>query len=246
MCLGKCSLLVALVFLVLGMPAAAQPRSEAPAVTRLATGHLSSVVGLPFYFRLYAAHLPAAQPASYRGSAAMVYGMSGAAAIELDGGGVQPLVKGTGAFIASGQGATIRAAASEPTDLLLFVVSALPNQRPPFDRPAVTKELYRTPDAMPGLKPGPYEFSLARLTFPAGMPAGQPHYRTGAALNYVLAGTGSLIAAGKTQPMPAGTAQAALSGWFHQWANPGDTPLVILEAQITQEGAASVVPEPAK
>jgi quercetin dioxygenase-like cupin family protein len=246
MCLGRCSLVTALVFALLGVSAEAQPQSETPAVTRLVTGHLTSVVGLPFYFRLYGAHLPPAQHASYRGSAAMAYGLSGEAAIELDGGGVQPLVKGTGAFIGAGQGATIKAAASAPTELLLFIVSALPNQRPPFDRPAVTKELYRTPDAMPGLKPGPYEFSLARLTFPPGTQEAQPHYRTGAALNYILAGTGSLIADGKTQPMPAGTARAALSGWFHKWANPGDTPLVILEAQITQEGAAPVVPEPAK
>lgn len=58
--IGRCfaaSLLVAL----LGMPAVAEPQSESPVATVLATGHLASVVALPVYFRLYRAHLPAAQ-----------------------------------------------------------------------------------------------------------------------------------------------------------------------------------------
>lgn len=236
-------LAVVLVLALLGMPAVAQAQSESPVSTLLAAGHLESIADLPFYFRLYGAHVPAAQRVTYRGSSAMLYGLKGAPEVEIEGGAARPLAEGAGVFIAPGQAVTIRAPVSGPTDLLLFVLSAHPNQRPPFDRPAVSKELYRAPVALPGLKPGPYEFSLARLTFPAGMPADAPHYQTGAALNYILAGTGSLIADGKTQPMPAGTAQAAVSGWFHQWANPGDTPLVIVRAEITQKGAASVVPE---
>jgi mannose-6-phosphate isomerase-like protein (cupin superfamily) len=253
--LGKGSVL-ALIFAVLGMPAIAQTQpsrappggaqSETPAPTLLATAHLEGVANLPYFFRLYRARLPAAQHASYRGSGAMLYDLRGAAAIEIEGDGVQPLAEGAGVFVAAGQAVTIRAPASEPADLLLFVLSARPNQPPPLDRPAVTKELFRTGEALPGLHAGAYEFTLTRLTLPAGMSADAPHYRTGAALNYILAGTGSLIADGKTEPMPAGTAQASLSGWFHQWANPGDTPLVIVRAEITQEGAPAVVPEPAK
>lgn len=256
---GTCSVL-ALVFAVLGThlvrpqsagaqsagAQSAEAQSEIPAPTLLATAHLEGVANLPYFFRLYRARLPAAQHATYRGSGAMLYDLKGAPAIEIEGGAVQPLAEGAGVFVAAGQAVTIRAAASEPTDMLLFVLSARPNQPPPLDRPAVTKELFRTGEALPGLNPGPYDFTLARLTLPAGMSADAPHYRTGAALNYILAGTGSLIADGKTEPMPAGTAQASLSGWFHQWANPGDTPLVIVRAEITQEGAPAVVPGPAK
>jgi hypothetical protein len=256
---GTCSVL-ALVFAVLGthlvrpqsagaQSAGAQSteaQSEIPAPTLLATAHLEGVANLPYFFRLYRARLPAAQHATYRGSGAMLYDLKGAPAIEIEGGAVQPLAEGAGVFVAAGQAVTVRAPASEPTDLLLFVLSARPNQPPPLDRPAVTKELFRTGEALPGLNPGPYDFTLARLTLPAGMSADAPHYRTGAALNYILAGTGSLIADGKTEPMPAGTAQASLSGWFHQWANPGDTPLVIVRAEITQEGAPAVVPGTAK
>jgi hypothetical protein len=256
---GTCSVL-ALVFAVLGThlvrpqsagaqsagAQSAEAQSEIPAPTLLATAHLEGVANLPYFFRLYRARLPAAQHATYRGSGAMLYDLKGAPAIEIEGGAVQPLAEGAGVFVAAGQAVTVRAPASEPTDLLLFVLSARPNQPPPLDRPAVTKELFRTGEALPGLNPGPYDFTLARLTLPAGMSADAPHYRTGAALNYILAGTGSLIADGKTEPMPAGTAQASLSGWFHQWANPGDTPLVIVRAEITQEGAPAVVPGTAK
>jgi hypothetical protein len=253
--LGAC-LVLALVFAVMGMQAVAQPQSagaqsagaqwEIPAPTVLATAHLESVADLPYYFRLYRARLPAAQHATYRGSGAMLYDLKGASAIEVEGAAARPLAEGAGVFVAAGQAVTVRAPASEPADLLLFVLSARPNQPPPLDRPAVTKELFRTGESLPGLHAGPYEFTLTRLTLPAGMSADAPHYRTGAALNYILAGTGSLIADGKTEPMPAGTAQASLSGWFHQWANPGDTPLVIVRAEITQEGAPAVVPETAK
>lgn len=243
--IGRC-FAAPLLFALLGMPAVAEPQSESLVTTVLATGHLASVVALPVYFRLYRVHLPAAQLATYRGSSAMLYDLSGAAAIDIAGAGDQPLSQGAGAFVAGGQDATIRASASEPVDLLLFVLSHRPNQRPPLDHPAITKELYRAPVALPGLQRGPYEFTLARLTFPAGMQAKPPYYWTGAALNYILTGTGALTADGKTEAMPAGTAQAALSGWFHQWANPGDMPLVIVRASITQQGAAAVVPEPAK
>ncbi len=245
--LGKCSVL-ALVFALLGVQAVAQPQpqSESSAPTLLATGPLASVVDLPFYFRLYRARVPAAQHATYRGSSAMLYDLSGAAAMEIEGGGAQRLAEGAGAFVEAGRAVTISAPASEPADLLLFVLSARPNQPPPLDRPAVTKELYRTPDSLPGLRGGTYEFTLARLTFPVGMPANPPHYRTGAALNYIVAGTGSLIADGKTEPMSTGMAQFSPAGWFHQWANPGNTPLVILQANMNQEGAPALVPEPTK
>src|SRR5688572_24672418 len=155
-----------LVCAVLVMPAVAQPQSDGPVSTVLATGRLPSVVDLPFYFRLYQARVPPAQKAIYRGSSAMLYGMSGAAAVEIDGAAAQPLAAGAGISIAAGQVAIIRSSGTEPTNLLMFVVSAMPNQRPPLDRPAVTKEVFRTEVSMPGLKPGPYEFALVRLTFP--------------------------------------------------------------------------------
>jgi hypothetical protein len=241
------SLELALVVAVLGMHAAAQsqsaqPQSEGPVSALLATGHLASVVDMPIYFRLYRARLPAAQHASYRGSSAMLYDLSGAPAIGIDGGAAQPLDQGTGAFVAAGQTATLSASGSEPSDLLLFVLTARPNQLPPLDRPAIVKELYRTPDPLPDLRAGAYEFSLARLRFAAATPAGPAEYRSGAALDYVLAGTGALTAEGKTEAVSAEMPLFERFGWVHRWANPGDQPLILLQANISREGDPATHP----
>jgi len=236
-----------LVVALLGMPAVAEPQSDRPAVTVLASGHLDSVIEVPLFFRLYRARLPAAQHASYQGSSAMLYDLSGASMIQIGGGAAEPLAEGAGVFIAAGQEVTITAAASEPTDLLLFLLTARPNQgRRLLSRPAVAQELLRTGDPLPGLKAGPYEFSLVRVTFPPGMQADPAHYRSGAALDYVLAGTGALTADGKTEAGSAGMALFEGFGWVHSLANPGETPLVLLQANISREGEPAVVPAPAR
>ncbi len=239
----RAGLAAVLLFLLSGMPALAQPQSAGPAPTVLASAHLDSVIELPLFFRLYRAHLPAAQHASYEGSSAMLYDLSGASAIQIDGAAAQPLSEGAGVFIAAGREVTITATQSEPTELLLFLLTARPNQgRGLISRPAISQELYRTGDPLPGLKAGPYEFSLVRLTFPPGMQADPAHSRTGAALDYVLAGSGSVTADGKTEVGSAGMALFEGFGWVHSLANPGDAPLVLLQATISRAGDPAVVP----
>jgi quercetin dioxygenase-like cupin family protein len=226
-----------------GSAAFAQDQPAGTVRTLLTSGHLDSVVALPLFFRLYRARVPAAQHASYQGSSAMLYDLSGASTIDVEGGASRPLPEGAGVFIPAGQAVTIGAAASEPTDLLLFLLTARPNQgRRLLSRPAIVQELYRTGDPLPGLKAGPYEFTLVRLTFPAGMPAGPAHSRSGAALDYVLEGTGALTADGKTEAGSAGMALFEGFGWVHTLANPGETPLVLLQASINREGEPAIVP----
>jgi quercetin dioxygenase-like cupin family protein len=106
--------------------------------------------------------------------------------------------------------------------------------------------LYRTPEPLPGLQVGPYELSLTRVTVPVGMPVDPPHFQSGAVLNYVLAGTGLFTAEGKTEPRTAGMADVEPYGRVHQWANPGDAPLVLLQANLSQEGAPAVLPASTK
>ena len=235
--------------LALSAPAPPAPGQTPPANTvrtLLATGHLASVAEMPLYFRLYRVRLPAGQHSSRSGSNAMLYDLSGASAIDI-GGTTQPLAEGAGAFIPAGQAATISASGSEPASLLLFLLTAGPNQRRPLlDGPAVVGELYRTTEPLPGLKPGPYEFSLTRVALPPGMPANPAHYRSGAALYYVIAGAGAVTADAKTEARAAGAAQFEPSGWVHQWANLGDTPLILLQANISQEGVPAILPAPAQ
>ncbi len=232
------ALALATILLVPHQLAIGQTETPDAAATPLALGHLSSVVDMPMFLRLYRAYLPAGKQIAYEGSNALLYDLSGAAAITSDGGALLPLDKGAGAFIPAGRIVTIRATASEPIDLLLFLLTALPNQRRPvLDRPAVVKELFRTGEALPGLQAGPYEFALKRLTFPAYTPARLAYFASGAALDYVLAGTATLTAEGKSETIPAKTPVFERLGWAHQLANPGVEPLVVLRASIRPGGA---------
>jgi quercetin dioxygenase-like cupin family protein len=175
----------------------------------------------------------------------MLYDLSGDAVLEHEAGPVQPLAAGTGAFIAAGQGVTIRASDSEPLEVLVFLLTARPNQRRPLlDRPATIRELFRTPEPLPGLQEGPYEFSLARLTLPAGGAAAQSFVRSGAALDFVLGGEAALTAGGETETIPAGAPLFERFGWVHLLANPGAEPLLLVQANLSQEGVPPVRPVP--
>jgi quercetin dioxygenase-like cupin family protein len=239
--LRRCSVL-ALTLLLLAPVARAQTEPATAVRTPLAMADLPSVDRLPLYFRLYHAVLPKTQSTSYQGSNAMLYDLSGAAVVTLGGGAPQPLAQGAGAYLATGQEVTITAAEAEPAGLLLFVLTGLPNQRPPLNRPAAIRELFRTPEALPSLRAGPYEFSLTRVTFPAGMAPNPPQSRVGATLYCVIAGTGSLTSDGKTETEPTGASGIELDGSVFQWANPGDTPLVVLEVGISPEGEPAAHP----
>ena len=222
-------------------PAFAQSQPANTVRALLAAGRLGSVTDTPLRFRLLSVQLPAAGHASYTGSNSLLYALSGGLTVTLDG-VTQAVSTGSGVFIPAGQAAVISASGADPARILLFVLSPADGaQQPPLGEPAQVEELYRTPE-LTGLRPGPYEFSLTRVTLPARMPANPAHYRSGAALYYVLAGTGSFTADGKTEPKAAPMAHFEPYRWVHQWANPGDSPLVLLQANISQEGIPAVLP----
>ena len=231
--------IVALLSMFVGLSIADAPRAQAvnPVRTLLASGPVGSVNQLPLYFRLLAVHLKAGERMSYNGSASMLYALSGRANAVIDG-TVQPLGEGEGVFIPAHHIAEITAKGS--AELLQFVLWSSDDQKE--IQSSAVQEIYRTPTPLPDLKAGPHEFSLVRVTFPAGMPANPIHYRSGAALYYVLSGTGAFIADGKTEAKPPGTVHFEPYGWVHQWGNPSNEPLVILQANISQEGLPAVLP----
>jgi quercetin dioxygenase-like cupin family protein len=73
------------------------------------------------------------------------------------------------------------------------------------------------------------------------MPINPPHRRSGAALYYIFSGTGMFTAGGKTEPKPAGAVHYEPYDLVHQWANPRDAPLVLIQANISQEGVPAVI-----
>ena len=228
----------------LALPALAQSQPANTVRTMLAAGRLASVVDTPLHFRLFALRLPPTERVSYSGPNSMLYVLSGTLTVAL-GSTTQTVSDDAGVFIPGGHAAIFSATGAEPAHWLQFVLAPVAEiQKPLLGGPARVEELYRTPESLPGLSAGPYEFSLTRVALPAGMPANPPHYRSGAALYYVMAGSGTFMADGKTEPRAAGMPHFERSGWVHQWANLGNAPLVLLQANISQEGIPAVLPGP--
>jgi quercetin dioxygenase-like cupin family protein len=221
----------------------AAPGTAGPSTVRavLASTRLSSVADAARYFKLVRVHLPAAQAVTYKGPVGFVLVLDGA--LEVTSGADQgTLVKGDGALVAEGKSTILKSASGKPAEFLHFVLSTAGELNAPMESaPALVKELYRTASPIPGLKPGPYEFTLVRVAFPPRFPLNPPHHRSGAALYYIFSGTGMFTSNGKTEPRPAGVAHYEPYDLVHQWANPGDEPLVIIQASINQEGVPAVM-----
>ena len=221
----------------------ASPPKAPPGIVRavLASTALPHVVDAPRYYKLVRVAVPAGKAITYNGAVGFVFLLSGS--LQVAGSAdSQLLARGEGLAVAAGRKTTLTAAGSEPAVFLHFVlVRANELNRSMEGAPAVVTELYRNGSPIPGLKPGPYEFSLVRVTFPPRLPLNPPHRRSGAALYYVLAGPGIFAAGGKSESKPAGVAHFEPYDLVHQWGNPADTPLVLIQANISQEGVPAVI-----
>ena len=245
--MGRRRWLASLAVVVVLLASAGEARPESANSTVLASGHLTSVVELPLYFRLYVVHLPAATHAAYKSAYTLLYDLSGAPAIAIDGGVGRAMEANSAVFVAAGEEAVVTAEAGEPAELLAFVLTARPNQRAPiFDRPAVTKEIYRTEDPLSGLRQGAYELSLRKMTLPPGATPDPEQRRAGAVIDCVLAGGADLTADGKTETLSAGSVFFEAPGGEYRLANPGDAPLVLLQARLAPEDAPAGRPAAAK
>ena len=74
------------------------------------------------------------------------------------------------------------------------------------------------------------------------MPANAPHHRSGAALYYIISGTGANTIDGNTAARGSGSLIYEPYGLVHQWGNPGNEPLIFLAFNINPEGVAAVLP----
>jgi mannose-6-phosphate isomerase-like protein (cupin superfamily) len=89
---------------------------------------------------------------------------------------------------------------------------------------------------------GLHDLNLTLVTFPPHTPSNQPHHRSGAALYYILSGTGANPIAGKTEARGVGSVIYEPLDLVHQWGNPGDEPLRFVAFNINPEGVPAVVP----
>ena len=227
----------------LAVPATAQTTPGPPAITRtvVAATKLPTVVGVPLHFRAVRVTIRPGEATSFSGANGILYQISGSTEASIDG-GVKTVSAGEGLFIANGKQLSLKAASGEPSSLLHFLlVSATDLNQPAEAAPAVVKEIYRTAAPIPDLKPGGFDLNLTRVTFPAGMPSNAPHHRSGAALYYIVSGTGANTVEGKTEQRGPGSLIYEPFGLVHQWGNPGDQPLTFLAFNINPDGVPAVV-----
>ena len=177
----------------LATSADAQSTPPPPAITRtvIAATKLPSVTEVPLYFRAVSVTLPPSEKSSVSAANGILYQMSGSTEVAIDD-QATTLKPGDGTFITAGSKVTLTAGSGVPSTFLHFILApATDLDRPAETAPAAGRELYRTATAIPGLKPGGYDMNLTRITFPPQMPSNPPHHRSGAALYFIISGTGS-------------------------------------------------------
>src|SRR5258707_4251396 len=171
----------------------AQSTPAPPAITRtvIAATKLPTVTDVPLYFKAVSITLQPDERSSVSAANGILYQMSGSTEVALDG-ETKMLNAGGGLFIAGGKTAALTGGGGGPSTFLhFFLAPAVDLNRPAETAPAASRELYRTANPIPDLKPGGYDLNLTRVTFPAQMPSNLPHHRSGAALDYVVSRTGA-------------------------------------------------------
>jgi quercetin dioxygenase-like cupin family protein len=235
--------------LALADTAAAQNTPAPPPAVRkvIDATKLATVTDVPLYFTVASVELAPGMKSSVSKANGILYQLSGSTEVSLVG-EAKMISAGEGMFIGAGKMAELKAGAGAPSTFLhFFLVPAADLNRPAETAPAVVKEIYRTAAPIPDLKPGGYDLNLTRVTFPAGMPSNAPHHRSGAALYYVLSGTGANTIDGKVITRAPGSFIYEPYELVHQWGNPGNEPLTFVTFNINPEGVAAVLPgSPAK
>jgi quercetin dioxygenase-like cupin family protein len=225
-------------------PAAAQetspPRADRPIRLVLASSKMPSIDDGPLHFRIVRVTIPAGQSVAYAGPQGMVYPTSGSLSISVDG-ERRTLQDGEGSFLGSGRRATLAAGATVPATFLHFLLVARAELEQTFHaRPAAAAEVART-EPIPGLKPGPHEFTLTRVTVNPKIPAPPLHHRSGAALYYVLSGTWIMHTEDRHEARARGQVQFEPSTFVHTWENVGDVPGALLQANVSPENVPEII-----
>jgi quercetin dioxygenase-like cupin family protein len=198
-------------------------------------------VDSPLHYKILRVGLAAGQTSAYAGPASMLYALSGSADVVVEG-DRRNLREGGASFVPAGRPAALAAAGSAAV-LLQFVLAA-PAEREQAApaAPASVAEIYRTPKPIPALKPGPHEFTLTRVSVERGSPRPPMHYRTGAAVYWVLSGAWSLHQDGaRIEARTRGAVQFEPSDFVHSWQNVGDTTATLLQANISPEGSPEII-----
>jgi len=230
---------------ILASGALAQTPPATVPVTRavLADTKLTITGNAPLHFRAVGIILPVNEGSGFSASAdGILYEMSGSTAVTA-GGQTKSLGAHDALFIAAKKRVMLKAGTDIPSTLMHFMLARASDlDRPEAAAPATTIEVFRTPKPIPGLKPGTFDLNLTLVTFPPHMPSNPPHHRSGAALYYILSGSGAITIEGQTEAKGVGSMIYEPSNLVHQWGNPGEEPLRFVAFNINPEGVPPGAP----
>lgn len=236
--------------LAVAVPLDAQENPSArPIRLLLASSKLPSVVSTPMHFKLVQVTVPAGQSIAYSGPHGMICPVTGGLTVVAADGERKSVQEGEGLYVAGGQPATLTPRPGGVATFLHYLLLPAADLGTTFHgRPAGVTELYRTAEAIPNLKPGPYEFTLTRVMVQSKSPAPPMHHRSGGALYYVLSGTWAIHLEDRVEPRGRGMVQFEPNGFVHTWQNVGDGVGALLQANISPEGAPEIIflPRPAR
>jgi quercetin dioxygenase-like cupin family protein len=209
------------------------------------------MIDAPMSFKLSRVSVPAGAAANHRGEASMVYVLSGAVTVTVAN-DRRSLQHGEGIHLPPGVPVSIQAEPGATAELIRYELGRQADlAKPAMSAPAAVTELHQMNIPANALKPGPYEFSMTRVTLPAGASQPRPHTRSGAALYYVLAEgaitvwpsatADALTGESRTEPRQVGAIQEEPYGFIHSWSPKIDAPLILLQANISQEGVPEIL-----
>jgi quercetin dioxygenase-like cupin family protein len=230
--------------LALSAPADAQSPSTTSAVTRTVLAqtklHVHGKVSL--FMGAVGVVVPTGQTSNLSSLAdGILYQMSGSTEIAVDG-AIKNLAAREALFVPAGKRVALKAGNDIPSTLMHFLLGrAADLDRSGATAPATVIKIYRSPGAIPNIKAGVYDLNLTTATFSPHTPLNPPHHRSGAALYYVLFGTGAYAVGGETARKGVGSVVYETYGLVHQWGNPGDEPLRFVVFNINLEGVPAVV-----
>ena len=148
--------------LALPAAAAAQTTPAPPVIARtlIAATKLPTVTDVPLHFIAVSITLRPDERSRVLPANGILYQMSGSTEVLLDG-EAKMLNSGEGLFIAGGKTAALTAGSGGPSTFLhFFLAPAVDLGRPVETAPAAVRELYRTANPIPDLKPGGYDLNL--------------------------------------------------------------------------------------
>jgi quercetin dioxygenase-like cupin family protein len=225
------------------------PPSSGPIRSVLALGRVSGPFQDSMQINLSRVVMPAGTTARTVGVAAMIYVTAGTL-VASTGADRKTIRENEGFHIPANVETTLAAPADNKAELLVYRLMPGTKNDPALGSPASSTEVHRM-TLSPSLKSGPFEFSMTRVTLPAGATRPRPHTRSGAALYYVLSEGAITIwpeatlevlkGDSRTEPRPTGAVQEEPYGFIHSWSPAPQNTLILLQANISQEGSPEII-----